>query len=559
MDKNIKKLNAKKKRFSKIKIIPIILITIAAALYLSFPKIKTALEKEILIDSHAILKENRNLINEILSTKISKAEEVDIKNTIKIQDKKHDITKNYHVLSEEKLSLRLKKFIKRDKEKTFDIIYDYRILDGDKSYQISYENSKKLDDLLDNKKFSFAKIKLKVKDSILDLKSADISLDSEKIDYISDKKLSKITIKEDKSIALSLVVDEKNEIDLSAEDIELNLVITKDKKEILSKNLAKNELAEIYTPNENGLYKYELNLRTNDEKLIQNRNFKFILNVEKPVKFKLSKTKFTQGEMLYLNAFNIKNKEELLITLDEKKLEIYQNGNVYTAVIPSSYYDKAGSKNLHISYGEYKENIQLELVERVFEIQDLKISKAISDRTRTDEAYREFAKYYPAALKKNIYKREEFDMAKWGFVLPSTGFLTTEYGERRFVNGSPTSYRHSGVDIADGTGTRINSTADGMVVMARDLILTGKSVVISHGNNIFSTYYHLDTLDVVENDEIKIGQKIGTMGTTGFSTGPHLHFMISYKNINLEPGFLIYNKEIKYNNYRELFGDMLDE
>jgi len=122
------------------------------------------------------------------------------------------------------------------------------------------------------------------------------------------------------------------------------------------------------------------------------------------------------------------------------------------------------------------------------------------------------------------------------FLVPLEGDLrvTTYFGEIRFVNGVETG-RHSGIDFGTPTGTPILAPAHGVIVMAELLIVTGWSIVIDHGMNLFTVYYHLDTITVKEGQSIRPGQLIGTVGSTGFSTGPHLHWTASIGNTPIDP------------------------
>ena len=109
----------------------------------------------------------------------------------------------------------------------------------------------------------------------------------------------------------------------------------------------------------------------------------------------------------------------------------------------------------------------------------------------------------------------------------------------RYVNDSITSYRHSGLDIAIDRGTPIMATNSGVVNLAQQLILTGNTIVIDHGLGIFSTYFHMDSLNVENGQMVTKGDIIGTVGSTGFSTGPHLHWTMSYYRTNLDPYLFI--------------------
>ncbi len=115
------------------------------------------------------------------------------------------------------------------------------------------------------------------------------------------------------------------------------------------------------------------------------------------------------------------------------------------------------------------------------------------------------------------------------FAWPTRGTFT-----QQFWSG------HSGIDVANRTGTPILAADAGYVVMAgRDTWGYGNQVVIDHGNGFKTRYAHLNTILVKAGDVVKKNQKIGTMGSTGRSTGPHLHFEVIYNGVVRNPmGFL---------------------
>lgn len=120
------------------------------------------------------------------------------------------------------------------------------------------------------------------------------------------------------------------------------------------------------------------------------------------------------------------------------------------------------------------------------------------------------------------------------FVKPIEGILTTPYGYTRYVNGKYDS-AHMALDLAAKEGTPIKATNDGVVALAELLYLTGNSIYIDHGMGLFSQYAHLSELRVKPGDRVKQGDIIGLVGTTGFSTGPHLHFTFWAHNIQANP------------------------
>jgi len=120
------------------------------------------------------------------------------------------------------------------------------------------------------------------------------------------------------------------------------------------------------------------------------------------------------------------------------------------------------------------------------------------------------------------------------FIWPLEGRLTTDFGATRYHNNELAN-RHNGIDIAAPTGTPVMASNTGQVTLAADLLATGKTIIIDHGWNIYSSYLHLNELFVEKGDSVTQGDKIGAVGSTGFSTGPHLHWSISYNRVFLDP------------------------
>lgn len=111
--------------------------------------------------------------------------------------------------------------------------------------------------------------------------------------------------------------------------------------------------------------------------------------------------------------------------------------------------------------------------------------------------------------------------------LPSKGRLSSGYGYRKspFRKGR-TRQMHHGVDVAVDWRSPVNATADGIVVKASWKGAYGKTVMIDHGNGIKTLYGHLTKISVKEGDNICRGQRLGFAGSTGRSTGPHVHYEV---------------------------------
>ena len=120
------------------------------------------------------------------------------------------------------------------------------------------------------------------------------------------------------------------------------------------------------------------------------------------------------------------------------------------------------------------------------------------------------------------------------FVLPHDAPSWSNFGQRRLNNDVLESV-HSGLDIRVPFGGRIRAANAGTVVLASDLYLGGKTVIIDHGLGVFSSYGHMSELLVKRGDAVKKGGPVGLCGSTGRSTGPHLHWSVKILDVRVDP------------------------
>ena len=121
------------------------------------------------------------------------------------------------------------------------------------------------------------------------------------------------------------------------------------------------------------------------------------------------------------------------------------------------------------------------------------------------------------------------------FIMPVEGIISGVYGSQRILNGKPR-WPHYGIDIAAKQGTMIKASGTGVVTMAEDdLYYTGGTIIMDHGHGISTIYSHLENVLVSVGDKINQGDIIGTVGSTGRSTGPHLDFRVNWFQTRLDP------------------------
>lgn len=133
------------------------------------------------------------------------------------------------------------------------------------------------------------------------------------------------------------------------------------------------------------------------------------------------------------------------------------------------------------------------------------------------------------------------------FIVPVTGArISGVFGSQRILNGEKKNY-HGGIDYAAPKGKKVQATAKGRVAMvSEDMYYNGKTIIIDHGFGVFSSYLHLSRILVKKGDFVRQGENIGMIGSTGRSTGPHLHFGIDWNGVRIDPQTAISNRICKY-------------
>lgn len=207
----------------------------------------------------------------------------------------------------------------------------------------------------------------------------------------------------------------------------------------------------------------------------------------------------------------------------------------YYALVPTKYYQKPKKTNAVIVYIDKKSKhyisvpIMIEKGKYKSEKLHVKPSRAkISkkSRIRIQKEAREARKIY------NTFTQKLYFTAP--FVRPLESKITSAFGTKRVFNGILKSY-HSGTDFRAKTGTEITAANRGRVVLVKKRFFAGNSVIIDHGEGIYTGYYHLTAFKVHVGDMVEQGEVIGLAGATGRVTGPHLHFAVHVSGTGVDP------------------------
>ena len=183
--------------------------------------------------------------------------------------------------------------------------------------------------------------------------------------------------------------------------------------------------------------------------------------------------------------------------------------------------------------GGYTQSTQsIKVLRRAGIIESVKLSKTLSptlDPAANEDEALQFTQMYSGYTERKLWN----GVFQW----PIKGRLSALYGNHRVYNGIDLGTYHSGYDIVARTGTPVKAAAPGQVVAVKRFLVHGLTVVLDHGDGVFSAYSHLSKALVTAGQMVTTtNQAIALVGTTGRSQGPHLHFEIAVSGVPIDPG-----------------------
>jgi len=223
------------------------------------------------------------------------------------------------------------------------------------------------------------------------------------------------------------------------------------------------------------------------------------------------------------------------VYIDKKPVQVDQDGHFVLGFER----DFQGSAELYVVFpdGEdYRRLIPVE--EREFNISRITIEDVSKVNPYTEE---QLAQIRRETAKKAEARKERLKTSYWraGFDWPVRARISSKYGNQRIVNGTPKRF-HSGTDIAAPEGTPIYAPSHGKVTLAEsDFYFEGGVIFIDHGQEVETVVMHLSKVLVKPGQIVSKGEVIGAVGSTGRSTGPHLHWTINWKGKPMDPELIM--------------------
>lgn len=207
-------------------------------------------------------------------------------------------------------------------------------------------------------------------------------------------------------------------------------------------------------------------------------------------------------------------------------------GGRFRAFIPTTPLEAAGRRNVRVTDGATTRNLAINVGKRTFRIQRINLPPGKAGVKATETELRRAREFRAVRSPEKFWTR--------AFIDPSRGRKSTPYGVRRYYNGVfAKDYYHRGLDYAAPSGAPVVAPAPGRVILVGRVVdgfrVHGNTVGIDHGQGVASILIHLRDISVKEGDFVQVGQKVGTVGSTGASTGPHLHWGLYVNGKSIDP------------------------
>jgi murein DD-endopeptidase MepM/ murein hydrolase activator NlpD len=264
---------------------------------------------------------------------------------------------------------------------------------------------------------------------------------------------------------------------------------------------------------------------------------------EEKIIFSLDATTKKQGEFFVALVEGSSKKPRVWFNTREFpvfEIEQKESTKIFRALIPVETMTEPGRYSVLAQVGDWEEKIFVEIKDNGKGIQHITLDDSKSGLTATAKELNEVGSGLRANSNKKLWQGK--------FTYPSPAPRSSPFGVKRSYNKGPVNSYHKGLDFAGEQGSPVYAPSEAKVVLIgfeKDgYAVHGNTIILDHGHSVTSIYMHLSKITVKAGDEVKQGDKLGEVGHTGISTGPHLHWGVYLSGISVEPELFV-AKEIK--------------
>jgi|TARA_Y100000294_G_scaffold70467_1_gene66829 murein DD-endopeptidase MepM/ murein hydrolase activator NlpD len=251
------------------------------------------------------------------------------------------------------------------------------------------------------------------------------------------------------------------------------------------------------------------------------------------ISFKVSAVEF-DGKFIQGHFIIGKTDPSSKVKIDKKQIKVSKDGYFAFGLDRDRKYDVV----ITIEKDEVKEKITKRVQKRKYNIQKI---DGLEEKkvTPPEEVYERIKKENKLIAKARAID-SDLNFFKDKFIVPvEDAIITGVYGSQRILNGIP-KWPHYGLDFAQNEGTPVKAMINGTVTLAeRDLYYSGGTLIFDHGHGISTLYMHLHEIFVKKGQKINQGDIIGTVGSTGRATGPHLDVRLNWFGTRLDPATVL--------------------
>lgn len=237
-----------------------------------------------------------------------------------------------------------------------------------------------------------------------------------------------------------------------------------------------------------------------------------------------------QGYVMRVEATGADAGKKLTAEFLGKKVPFYSDGNggLY-ALVPAAVMTSPGSVPLTVrdAAGTSVFTSSIEILDGHYLEQNIVTSSRMRSLRTSDEEMKRMAAFRAAIGSKKMWTEP--------LLRPAPECSNSPFGVKRRNDGKLTGAIHAGLDFRSPKGRAVKASDAGVVKVARMFPRQGGTVGLDHGQGLQTTYIHLSKIAAVEGKAVKRGQVIGYVGSTGFATGPHLHWSVHVHGVPVNP------------------------
>jgi murein DD-endopeptidase MepM/ murein hydrolase activator NlpD len=253
--------------------------------------------------------------------------------------------------------------------------------------------------------------------------------------------------------------------------------------------------------------------------------------VADPDALRVAPTEARPGQLVVLSLPSMKGRACPSGFVGERAVRFHLLGGKCQALLGLPVEQEPGEMPVRLGSAASRPLAALTVLPAAFNVRELTVAKKFvqppaSVKKRMQADREAFARAFSQKLEGPLFS-SNFD---W----PRRDVMTAPFGDLRTFNGKKQS-QHFGMDIDGRTGDPIVAANDGVVVMVRDNYAAGQTVMLHHGLDLYTTYFHLSEMDVKVGQKVKKGELLGKVGKTGRVTGAHLHFGVKVGGLYVDP------------------------